>query len=194
MSVALKIAGQKFNRLTATKRVGTTKDNKAIWLFECDCGRATLVTAKEVKRGHVKSCGCLQREAVVRLNVKRKTHGMKGTPEYQAWASMKNRCTNPKDKVFEDYGSRGITVCDRWMESFENFIIDMGPRPIGTTFGGKPEYSLDRINNDGNYEPGNCRWATRKQQTNNRRRFRAIEKFSIAELQAALSKKLKGAA
>lgn len=90
-----------------------------------------------------------------------KTHGMRGTPTHNSWRSMKHRCLNPKGRQYPDYGGRGITVCARWMK-FENFLADMGERP------GK-EYSLDRIDNDGNYEPSNCRWATRSEQQKNKR-------------------------
>lgn len=195
MSAALKIAGQKFNRLTAWARVWTNEDNKVVWFFDCECGGIEIATAKDVVNGHIKSCGCLLSEKTATRNRENKTHGMKSTPEYQAWASMKNRCSNRKDRVFLDYGARGISVCARWTgeNGFQNFFADMGPRPIGFTKTGRPEYSLDRWpNNDGNYEPSNCRWATYKEQNKNRRRFRAVEKFSIEELQAALSKKLKG--
>lgn len=95
-------------------------------------------------------------------------HGWFGTPEYQAWRSMLKRCGNPSDASYQRYGARGITVCDRWRESFQNFIDDMGPKPTA-------EHSLDRKNNDGPYDPGNCQWATRSQQQSNRCSVRFLE-------------------
>ena len=127
-------------------------------LYECMCGNTFVAHRGNVKPGHTKSCGCWQAESRV---VSHTTHGFRGTPTYASWANMKNRCLNPKVPKYKDYGARGITVCKRWLDSFASFIADMGERPAHLT--------LDRINNDGNYEPGNCRWATAKQQVNNRR-------------------------
>lgn len=138
----------------------------------CDCGTEHAIDV--YTWGRVKSCGCLRKELVGNLGKPRakgpgrppsKRHGLSHTPEYSSWSAMIDRTTNPRNGKWENYGGRGITVCDRW-RNFLNFLADMGARPEGTT--------LDRINNDGNYEPGNCRWATWHQQANNRRPRRAI--------------------
>lgn len=125
---------------------------------QCDCGRITKVWLSHLKSGNTVSCGCKKRMP---------THGMTGSRTYMAWACMKDRCHNPNSQSFLHYGQRGIAVCDRWMESFEAFFDDMGECPRGM--------SLDRFpNNDGNYEPENCRWATPPQQNRNTRRTRFV--------------------
>lgn len=96
------------------------------------------------------------------------------TPEYSVWRSMKSRCLNTSNAHFADYGGRGISVCDRWLHSFVNFLADMGPRPAGVGKGGRALYSIERKNNDGDYEPGNCKWATRTEQMRNRRTARLL--------------------
>lgn len=128
------------------------------WLCRCDCGTERSVLAMGLARGTSTSCGCRTSERMKRTEV---THGMSLTRVYGIWASMKYRCENPKSSRFKDYGGRGIKVCERW-QSFENFFADMGHPPTGM--------SIDRQENNGDYEPGNCRWATRKQQQRNTRR------------------------
>lgn len=146
------IPGKKYNRLKAIRFVEMIGINPR-WEFLCDCGKTVICQAVHVKHSHTKSCGCLNMESATK-------HGMWGTPEWRAWASMKNRCYNKNVPGYHRYGGRGITICDRWRKSFENFYSDMGPRPSNN-------HSLDRVNNDRGYTPDNCRWATREEQMSN---------------------------
>lgn len=154
----LNLEGLVFGRLTVRKKapmVGRARLTR--WWCECVCGRVTSVFTFQLTKGRTKSCGCLAQE----LSRARIKHGMYGTPEYRSWQAMKQRCHDPNAFRFPSYGGRGIVVCSRWRDSFENFFTDMGIRP--------PRTSIDRINGDGNYEPHNCRWATFKQQAENRK-------------------------
>ena len=155
-------AGQRFRCLTLIERVPacTFPDHRARWRCQCDCGKECLVVPKHLVTANTSSCGCL-RERIRPLLKSRLKHGMSHLPEYTCWRNMIKRCCDAQGQQFPNYGGRGITVCSRWME-FENFYADMGSRPSG-------DYSLDRINNDGNYEPDNCRWATRIEQNRNQR-------------------------
>lgn len=126
----------------------------------CDCGNVVIKKLQLLIIGNTTSCGCFHRNMMKQKMTK---HGMKGEPEYLTWKRMKYRCYNPKSKAYECYGGRGIIVCDKWKNDFLAFFNDIGKKP-------SPEYSIDRINVDGNYEPGNVRWATSKQQANNRRK------------------------
>lgn len=145
------------------------------WVCECDCGTIRSVATNNLRSGHSKSCGCASNHFRATACEK---HGMHKSPEYYAWQSMKARCGNPNAQQYKNYGGRGIAVCARWQESFEAFFEDMGPRP-------SPKHSLDRKNNDGNYEPGNCRWVSMLVQNNNNRQARFLkfrgEKHSVSE-------------
>lgn len=172
MAVAAELVGQRFGRLTVAARTTSSLVGKAMWVCRCDCGGEKVTNTHHLRSGNTTSCGCVQRERASEANRVRIRHGHtrdngKGgratSPEYRSWKAMLERCRNPNAPNYHLYGGRGITVCDRWLgrDGFVNFLADMGARPKGT--------SLDRINTDGDYEPGNCRWADAKTQSTNRR-------------------------
>jgi hypothetical protein len=166
VSPKIDITGKRFGRLLVIRESGRTRHNTITWLCKCDCGKDKNINGCSLRSGLSKSCGCLQREV---SNEAHSTHRMTHSSEYKAWQAMRARCHNRNDSRYEDYGGRGISVCERWTKSFEAFYEDMGPRPEGR-HGQISEFSIDRINNDGNYEPSNCRWATREQQATNKRK------------------------
>lgn len=160
------ITGQRFNLLVAISPAANVK-KEIHWLCRCDCGKETICSGGNLRSGHTKSCGCLKAQAQQYGSV---THGMTHTSIYHTWNKMRQRCQNPNHDRFADYGGRGIRVCDTWSNSFEAFH-DYVSRLSHFNESGR---SLDRINNDGNYEPGNVRWATRVQQNRNTRQVLQI--------------------
>lgn len=170
------LPGRKFGRLTVLEegprwKYPSSKPLRA-YLCRCVCGREKLVTRNSLVTGHTRSCGCLNDETRRALigtiaTIHGEARTGKQTPEYRAWLSMRRRCLSPKATGYQRYGGRGITVCDRWTSSFQNFLEDVGRKP------GK-QYSLERVNNDGPYSPENCKWATKSEQSANTRRSMRI--------------------
>ena len=159
------LSGQRFGRLVAVDCISNTGPDgrsRVYWRCVCDCGLSSSVESSSLTRGVTSSCGCARSEA---LAARSTTHGAKRgyreTPEHKAWTHAKGRCLNPKDAKYPIYGGRGIRMCEEWRSDFAAFLAYMGNRPAGKT--------LDRINVNGHYEPGNCRWATPKEQAANTR-------------------------
>jgi hypothetical protein len=164
MGRLIDLSGRRFGRLMVIRRTAN-HGRKTAWECVCDCGTSRDVTGDQLCRGETQSCGCLHRERTSQVHYK---HGEGGkTPEYNAWTSAIGRCENQNNAKFPQYGGRGIKMCPRWRNSYEAFLADMGRRPSSL-------HSLDREDVDGDYEPGNCRWALPKTQARNKQGSRLV--------------------
>ena len=155
------IVGERFGRLIAVCEAGRAKNGAIVWRFKCDCGSNFETRYSRVASGNTVSCGCYRRDKGKAKEGIATRHGLTGSSIYGRYYAMIQRCENPNDKKYSNYGGRGITVCDRWRNSFESFVADMGMPPA--------KHSIDREDNDGNYEPSNCRWLTIGGQNRNKR-------------------------
>ena len=178
MGTLVDLTGRTYGRLTVLGRAGSDRHGGALWLCHCDCGEQSVVRGNSLQSDKTHSCGCLSREysrermaARNHGNEYTKTHGLSLTSEYHAWQQAIQRTTNPNNSRWKDYGGRGITIAPEWLgdSGFEEFYAHIGPKP-------DPELTLDRINNDGGYQPDNVRWADRLTQTHNRRAGRSPRK------------------
>lgn len=154
------ITGKKFNRLTVIECVGSNKQREKMWKCQCECGNISVVRSSALKYGLTKSCGCLQKEKASKANTK---HGMYKTRVYRIWMDMHNRCYSKSYHAYRHYGGRGIHICEEWDKDFKAFY------DWAIANGYRDDLSIDRIDCNGNYHPSNCRWATQKQQLENRR-------------------------
>jgi hypothetical protein len=157
------LKGQQYGQLTPVRRLDGTR---TYWLCRCTCGNEKAVSRANLRSGSITSCGCTR---YAKSSAKLRRHGMTESTEYRIWCLLKDRCLNPANPAYVDYGGRGIEVCDRWRYSFENFLEDMGPRP--------KKHSIDRVDVNGNYRPGNCRWADAKTQARNKRSTKYVTAF-----------------
>lgn len=164
------LTGKRFGRLTVVSRA-PTRNKGTYWNCLCDCGNTKIINSGKLTSGNTRSCRCLDTE----MTVKRSTrHGLShSSPEYIIWKTMRQRCNNPNSSSYSDYGARGIKICERWND-FVLFLEDMGKRPNSL-------HSIERVNNNGNYEPSNCVWATQLAQANNKRNTRLITHDGVTE-------------
>jgi hypothetical protein len=171
------LTGNRYGKLRVISLMPSEKGIPTRWMCKCDCGNDHPARAGNLQSGQTKSCGCARPQ----FDGSNKTHGQSRSREYILWSTMKARCANPNREEYSRYGGRGIRVCDRWRgpNGFENFMADMGPRP-------SPQHTVERNDNDGNYEPSNCTWSTRKEQHKNRIR---MSYFSDEQIQAEMKRR-----
>lgn len=178
------IEGKRFGRLVAVEVVGRSKQQSLIWKCKCDCGNYVNVVSVSLSIGNTSSCGCIHAEGLMNRCYR---HGESKSKIYSIWSGIKGRCSREKEKAYKNYGGRGIKVCDEWNNSFENF------RDWSLNNGYEEGLTIDRIDNNGNYEPNNCRWVSRKIQMNNMRRNRMItyegETMTLSQLCDKYNKK-----
>lgn len=166
-NTAIEMRGLRFGRYVVIDRAPTppgARQKQARWVCRCDCGTIRIRKGNDLRSGNSRSCGCLNHEETSARNFR---HGSKDTKTYNAWCGAKQRCFYPDNKRFADYGGRGITMCEAWKNDFLAFLADMGHRPVGRT--------LERIDTNGNYEPGNCYWATPREQKHNQRNSKRVD-------------------
>jgi hypothetical protein len=160
MGKQIDLTGQRFGRLTVISFSKLNKHRQSLWLCRCDCGNEIVTRSMCLVHGKTHSCGCFQKEGIVKRNT---THGLTKTRLHRIWWGMKQRCCDKNCRAYINYGSRGILICNEWHDDFLTFYN------WAVSHGYSDDLSIDRINNDGNYEPSNCRWTTAKEQSNNRR-------------------------
>jgi hypothetical protein len=178
MRAGLDMTTKKYGRLSAIRQIPNPKQTGALWEFECDCGNIKVIKSQAVRLGLVVSCGCYSKELLIKNLT---THNCSRHPNFKTWQSMISRCTKETDKDYPSYGGRGIKVCDDWLDP-NKFIADMGLKPT-------KKHTLDRIDNNGNYEPKNCRWASPLEQSHNKRNNRNLTAYGETLCMAEFSRK-----